>query len=70
MSDTVGVKDDFTKNPFDPLKYQSNDNKVVSSNTNEIMTIKLRYKKPDEDISKLISHSVIDTHKYGNGRHF
>jgi Ca-activated chloride channel family protein len=26
------------------------------------MTIKLRYKKPDEDISKLITHSVIDKH--------
>ncbi len=58
---TVGVKDDFTKS-VDPLKYQSNDKKVVNSNTNEIMTIKLRYKKPDEDISKLITHSVIDNH--------
>jgi Ca-activated chloride channel family protein len=57
----VGVKDDFTKS-VDPLKYQRNDKKMVSSNTNEIMTIKLRYKKPDEDISKLITHSVIDTH--------
>ncbi len=57
----VGVKDDFTKS-VDPLKYQGNDKKVVSSNTNEIMTIKLRYKKPDEDVSKLITHSVIDTH--------
>jgi Ca-activated chloride channel homolog len=57
----VGVKDDFTKS-VDPLKYQSNDKKVVSSNTNEMMTIKLRYKKPDEDISKLITHSVIDNH--------
>lgn len=57
----VGVKDDFTK-LVDPLKYQSNDKKIVSSNTNEIMTIKLRYKKPDEDISKLITHSVIDNH--------
>ena len=58
---TVGVKDDFTKS-VDPLKYQSNDKKVVNSNTNEIMTIKIRYKKPDEDISKLITHSVIDNH--------
>jgi Ca-activated chloride channel family protein len=57
----VGVKDDFTKS-VDPLKYQSNDNKIGSSNTNEIMTIKLRYKKPDEDVSKLITHSVIDDH--------
>jgi Ca-activated chloride channel family protein len=55
----VGVKDSFTKS-VDPLKYQSNDKKIVSSNTNEIMTIKLRYKKPDEDISQLIIHSVND----------
>jgi Ca-activated chloride channel family protein len=57
----VGVKDDFSKS-VDPLKYQSNDKKIVSSNTNEIMTIKLRYKQPDEDVSKLITHSVIDNH--------
>lgn len=57
----VGVKDDFSKS-VDPLKYQSNDKKIVSSNTNEIMTIKLRFKKPDEDMSKLITHPVIDNH--------
>jgi Ca-activated chloride channel homolog len=55
----VGVKDDFTKS-VDPLKYQSNDKKIVSNNTSEIMTIKLRYKKPDEDISKLITHPIND----------
>ena len=54
----VGVNDDFTKS-VDPLKYQSNDRKI-SSNTEEIMTIKLRYKKPDEDVSKLITHPVND----------
>lgn len=57
----VGVKDDFTKS-VDPLKYQSNDKKIFSSNTDEIMTIKLRYKKPDEDVSKLITHPVMDNH--------
>ncbi len=54
----VGVKDDFTKS-VDPLKYQSNDRKIVN-NTDEILTIKLRYKKPDEDVSKLITHPVLD----------
>jgi Ca-activated chloride channel family protein len=57
----AGVKDDFTKSA-DPLKYQSNDRKVVS-NTDEIMTIKLRYKKTDEDVSKLITHTIMDNHK-------
>ncbi len=56
----VGVKDDFTKS-VDPLKYQSNEKKIVS-NTGEIMTIKLRYKKPNEDVSKLITHPVMDNH--------
>lgn len=56
----VGVKDEFSKS-VDPLKYQSSEKKVVS-NTEEILTIKLRYKKPDEDVSKLITHSVIDNH--------
>lgn len=57
----VGVNDNFTKS-VDPLKYQSNEKKIVSNNSNEIMTIKLRYKKPDEDVSKLITHPVIDDH--------
>lgn len=56
----VGVKDEFTKS-VDLLKYQSNDRKIVN-NSGEIMTIKLRYKKPDEEISKLITHTVIDEH--------
>ena len=39
-----------------------NAKKIVNSNTNELMTIKLRYKKPDADISGLITHVVIDNH--------
>jgi Ca-activated chloride channel homolog len=57
----AGVKSEFIKS-VDPLKYQSNDEKVVRSNTNEMLTIKLRYKKPDGDISKLITHTVNDNH--------
>ncbi|HET6996798.1 MAG TPA: VWA domain-containing protein [Chitinophagaceae bacterium] len=55
----AGVKDDFT-GTVDPLKYQSNERAVTGSSTSEIMTIKLRYKKPDEDISQLITHAVND----------
>lgn len=54
----VGVKDEFTKT-VDPLKYQVNDRKIAD-NSNEMMTIKLRYKKPDSDVSRLINHPVID----------
>jgi Ca-activated chloride channel family protein len=58
----VGIKSDFIK-AVDLLKYQpTKNNSPVSSNTEEIMTIKLRYKKPDGDVSKLITHPVIDTH--------
>lgn len=54
----VGVKDEFTKS-VDDLKYQSN-RTVTVNNSNEIMTVKLRYKKPEEDVSKLITKTVID----------
>lgn len=56
----VGVKDEFTKS-VDPLKYQTNDRKIVS-NTGEIMTIKLRYKDPAGEFSKLITHVLMDEH--------
>jgi Ca-activated chloride channel homolog len=56
-----GVQDEFTKS-VDSLKYQTNDRRITGSNTDEIMTIKLRYKKPDEEISKLITKTVIDNH--------
>lgn len=56
----VGVKSSFLEK-VDSLKYQSN---IVpmskSSHTDEIMTVKFRYKAPDEDVSKLIEHPVID----------
>jgi Ca-activated chloride channel family protein len=56
----VGVKDTFMKK-VDELKYQKN---KLASNTGtdngEIMNIKLRYKQPDGDVSKLIEHAVFD----------
>jgi Ca-activated chloride channel family protein len=52
----VGVKDEFSQ-IVDPLKYQKE--KIHLENaTNELMTIKFRYKKPDGDVSKLIVHPV------------
>ncbi|MBL7745871.1 MAG: VWA domain-containing protein [Chitinophagaceae bacterium] len=56
----TGIKDNFIKT-VDPLKYQANTKKVIS-NTDEIMTIKLRYKQPTGDVSKLITHPVMDDH--------
>lgn len=56
----VGVSSDFS---VDDLKYQSNKKQeVVKNSSNEIMTIKFRYKKPDEDDSKLIVHPLMDSH--------
>lgn len=56
----VGVKSEFIK-AVDPLKYQPSKNNITTaSNTEEIMTIKLRYKKPDGDVSALITHPVMD----------
>ena len=43
----------------DPLEYQQS--KIVKSN--DIMTVKLRYKKPDEDVSKLIVQKIKESDK-------
>jgi Ca-activated chloride channel homolog len=52
----VGVKNVFQQNT-DALKYQ----KQTAGNNNatgEILTVKFRYKQPDGDVSKLITHTV------------
>lgn len=56
----VGVKSRFLKN-VDPLKYQKNEAPFSKSHqTDEIMTVKFRYKAPDGDVSKLIEHPLKD----------
>jgi Ca-activated chloride channel homolog len=56
----VGVQDTFLAN-VDDLKYQKNKGPAgSSSNTDEILTVKFRYKAPDGDVSKLIEHAVRD----------
>ena len=56
----VGVESEFLRS-VDSLKYQRN---VVplskSSQTDEILTVKFRYKAPDGDVSKLIEQPVKD----------
>ncbi len=57
----VGVKSSFLEK-VDDLKYQDDKlNASAGAGSDEMMTIKLRYKKPDEDVSKLIVHPVVDT---------
>ncbi len=55
--------DDETTSKVDPLKYQ----KTEIVNSDEVMTVKLRYKEPDGDKSKLIVKTVKeDVFKYDN----
>jgi Ca-activated chloride channel family protein len=56
----VGVNSDFLKT-VDKLKYQKNTEAFSkSAQTDEILTVKFRYKAPDGDVSKLIEHPVKD----------
>ena len=49
--------------PVDPLKYSSNDKSTSprSTSSNEMLTVKLRYKKPDGDKSELVERALTDT---------
>jgi Ca-activated chloride channel family protein len=42
------------------LKYQENTIKAEASISNEIMTVKFRYKRPGEEVSRLIEKPVTD----------
>lgn len=54
----VGVKSDYLKD-IDDLKYT--DTKVTNSKTDELLTVKFRYKEPDGDKSKLIVKTLKDS---------
>jgi Ca-activated chloride channel homolog len=56
----VGVASDVKLPEVDPLKYQPNPATVSASQTDELMQVKLRYKKPNETVSQLITQSVMD----------
>ncbi len=58
----VGVESEFVKS-IDPLKYQKNEALSPSSDTKELMTLKLRYKAQDGNKSKLITTPVMDKNK-------
>ena len=56
----VGVKSRFLEK-VDKLRYQKEKNSITgAAKDGEIMNIKLRYKKPDGDVSSLIEHPVMD----------
>ncbi len=52
----TGIDSDFR--PVDDLKYQTNEPKPISSNTEDLLTVKLRYKAPDGDKSTLLEEVV------------
>jgi len=53
----VGVKSEFAHS-VDPLKYQKNLEAQKSTYADELMTVKLRYKQPEGEKSKLLSRTV------------
>jgi Ca-activated chloride channel homolog len=57
----AGVKSDFYD--IDALKYQKPAEDSAGMAGDELLTIKLRYKKPGGDVSKLIVHAVKDSNK-------
>lgn len=57
----VGIEDKWVEKT-DDLKYQDN-KKNMPSGTDEIMTVKFRYKNPDGDKSRLITHVIINSRK-------
>jgi Ca-activated chloride channel family protein len=56
----AGVEADAAKPLVDDLKYQSRPELTAAANSNELMTLKLRYKQPDGDTSSLVEFPVID----------
>lgn len=55
----VGIASTAKLPAIDPLKYQQ-PGAIAASSSNELMQVKLRYKSPKENVSKLITQSVID----------
>ncbi|QKJ32435.1 von Willebrand factor type A domain-containing protein [Mucilaginibacter mali] len=58
----AGVKDDYSGS-VDPLKYQKVEKPAVASASDEMATIKFRYKQPQGSVSKLSQATVMDTPK-------
>jgi Ca-activated chloride channel family protein len=55
----TGMESDVKLPSIDPLKYQSNP-AATTSTSNELMQVKLRYKKPKDSTSQLISQPILD----------
>ncbi|HTF19342.1 MAG TPA: von Willebrand factor type A domain-containing protein [Chryseolinea sp.] len=60
LYEIVPVGADTPVDGIDPLKYQKATASPRASYSSELMTIKLRYKQPDGEVSKLITHTLKD----------
>lgn len=58
----AGIKDDYVGN-VDPLKYQKTEKAPAKSNSDEMATVKFRYKQPQGMVSKLSQVTVSDAPK-------
>jgi len=56
----AGVEADAVRPKVDDLKYQAGTQLTDASDSNELMTLKLRYKQPDSDTSTLVQFPVTD----------
>ena len=55
---------EFENKSVDPLKYQEQMQQVKAGKySNELMTVKIRYKEPDGDKSKLLTHTIKNSDK-------
>jgi len=54
----AGSSEVIPNGSVDPLKYQTIDPTLTQHATNEMLTIKLRYKDPKDTVSKLVEHVV------------
>lgn len=57
----VGVESAYLAK-VDDLKYQKTTEPTTAAQSNELLTLKLRYKQPDSNISRLMEVAVRDTH--------
>lgn len=57
----VGIESEYLKN-IDTLKYQTENSLSAAAKSNEVLTVKLRYKSPDANKSKLMEKVIIDQH--------
>ncbi len=56
----VGVESDVKIATVDPLRYQTDNTAAEATDSNELFTLKIRYKPPQEDVSKLMAYAVTD----------